>query len=79
MSAPIACLRDDALLDDVLRLAAAAGCALERAADAAALRARWHDAPLVVLDEHAVHACRAIALPRRESVLVVSSAVGRPS
>lgn len=79
MPAPIACLRDDVLLDDVLRLAAAAGCALERAADATALRARWHDAPLVLLDEHAARACQAIALPRRESVLVVSAGAPPPS
>ncbi|MGQ0841576.1 septum site-determining protein Ssd [Actinokineospora sp.] len=73
MSRPVACVHEDTLLDEVLRLAAAAGCAIERAADVTDIRARWHGAPLVLLDERAARACLTAALPRRESVVVVCS------
>ncbi|MFL6141865.1 MAG: septum site-determining protein Ssd [Labedaea sp.] len=67
----MALVEDDALLDDVLKLAAAAGCAVERVPDAAAARARWNDAPLVVLDRNGVRACRQLGLGRRGSVVAV--------
>ncbi|WP_436493311.1 septum site-determining protein Ssd [Actinokineospora sp. HUAS TT18] len=72
MSRPVVCVQEDALLDEVLRAAAAAGCPLDRVADAADLRARWHDAPMVVIDADTAAACLRFALPRRESVVVVS-------
>jgi secretion/DNA translocation related CpaE-like protein len=73
MTRPVACVHEDALLDEVLRAAAAAGCTLERVADVADLRARWHEAPMIVLDESAAAACLAFAMPRRESTVLVCS------
>ncbi|HVK20862.1 MAG TPA: septum site-determining protein Ssd [Actinokineospora sp.] len=79
MSRPVVCVDGDALLDEVLRVAAAAGCALDRVADAADLRAHWHDAPMVVIDADTVAASLAFALPRRESVVVVSAGAPPPT
>jgi secretion/DNA translocation related CpaE-like protein len=63
-------ITDEVLLDDVLRLAAAAGCELERAPDASAARLRWSAAPLVLLDEPAARDCAGLA--RRQRVVVLS-------
>ncbi|WP_084211797.1 septum site-determining protein Ssd [Pseudonocardia acaciae] len=63
---------DGELLDDVLRLAAAAGCELERVPDASAARLRWASAPLVLLDEPAAQNCARAGLARRPRVVVVS-------
>ncbi|SHE73022.1 septum site-determining protein Ssd [Streptoalloteichus hindustanus] len=68
---PLVLTDDGDLLDDLLRLAAAAGCELERAPDAEAARRRWAAAPLVVLDENAAACCASAAMPRRGGVLVV--------
>jgi secretion/DNA translocation related CpaE-like protein len=65
-------INDAELLDDVLRLAAAAGCELERAPDPGGARRGWANAPLVVLDEPAAEACVRIGLRRRSRVVVVS-------
>jgi secretion/DNA translocation related CpaE-like protein len=67
---PVA-LVDDELLDDVLKLAAAAGCEVERMADARAVRPRWGSAPLVILDANALAACIDQGFARRAGVLVV--------
>lgn len=61
---------DPELLDTVLRLAAAVGCEVTRAADPADARRRWLDAPLVVLDAAAARSCAEAALPRRPGVVV---------
>lgn len=61
---------DTELLDGILRLAAAAGCDLHRAADPAQARRVWSDAPLVVLDAAAAHDCGRSGLPRRRGVVV---------
>ncbi|KOV80570.1 septum site-determining protein Ssd, partial [Nocardia sp. NRRL S-836] len=71
MTHPLALLTDPHLLDEVLRLAAAADCPLSRAPDVPALRLAWHSAPLVVLDAAALPACVAADLPRRPGVVVV--------
>jgi len=65
-------ITDEQLLDDVLRLAAAAGCELERVPDAPAARLRWSVAPMVLLDEPAARECAALGLARRQRVVVVS-------
>jgi secretion/DNA translocation related CpaE-like protein len=65
-------ITDDELLDDILRLAAAAGCELERVPDPSAARLRWSFAPLVLLDESAARACAQAGLARRPRVVVVS-------
>ena len=63
---------DDQLLDDVLRLAAAAGCELERVPDPSAARQRWSSAPLVLVDEPAAGRCARAGLARRERVVVLA-------
>lgn len=71
MTHPLALLTDPHLLDEVLRLAAAADCPISCAPDVAGLRASWHSAPLVLLDPTSLAACAAADLPRRPGVLVV--------
>lgn len=61
---------DPDLLDTVLRLAAAAGCELERAFDSAQARALWTHAPLVLLDIEAARHCAGAGLPRRPGIVV---------
>ena len=62
---------DPELLDGVLRLAAAAGCEMQRVPDPPQARRSWNAAPVVVLDEDAARRCGAAGLPRREGVLLV--------
>jgi secretion/DNA translocation related CpaE-like protein len=69
----MAFVADENLLDDLLKLAAAAGCELERVPDATAARSHWPTAPLVLLDAGGVAECVKHTLPRRDSVVVVSS------
>lgn len=63
--------QDEDLLDDVVRLAAAAGAELERVPDAAAVRGRWGAAGLVLLDEDAARAVGRLRPGRRDGVVVV--------
>lgn len=71
LNRPIVLVDDEDLLDDVLKLAAATGCDLERVPDVAAARLRWANAPLVVLDRAGARGCRGLGLPRRGSVVLV--------
>lgn len=68
---PLAFVEDEDLLDDVLKLAAAAGCELDRAADVATARPTWLSAPLVVLDAAGAAECERAGLPRRDAVFLV--------
>lgn len=68
---PVVLVDSGELLDDVLRLAAAAGCDAERVPDVPALRRRWAAAPLVLLDEPGALACATARLPRRDGVILV--------
>src|SRR5207248_1580157 len=61
---------DPDLLDTLLRLAAAAGCELQRAVDPPQARAFWNDAPLVLLDATAAAQCARAGLPRRGDVVL---------
>jgi len=61
---------DTELLDDILRLAAAAGCELRRTIDPAQARRHWSEAPLVLLDASAARRCAQSRMPRRGSVVV---------
>jgi secretion/DNA translocation related CpaE-like protein len=61
---------DPDLLDTVLRLAAAAGCELQRAVDPPQARAFWAEAPLVLLDATAAAQCARAGLPRRGDVVL---------
>jgi secretion/DNA translocation related CpaE-like protein len=62
---------DEDLLDEVVRLAAAAGVELERVPDAAGVRRRWHTAGLVLLDEAAARAVGPLRLGRRDGVVLL--------
>ena len=62
---------DPDLLDAVLRLAAAAGCELQRVVDPAQARRSWADAPIVLVDDDAAQRCATAGLSRRNGVLVV--------
>lgn len=70
---PVAFVSDETLLDDLLKLAAAAGCELERVPDTTAARQCWSTAPLVLLDPASVRECMAAALPSRPAVVVVTT------
>lgn len=63
---------DEDLLDGLLRLAAAAGCELQRVIDPGQARRSWTDAPLILLDVDAADRCARAALPRRDDVVVVA-------
>lgn len=68
---PVAFVEDEDLLDDVLKLAAAAGCDLECVPDAAAARLRWSTAPLILLDAIGAEVCEKAGLQRRDAVVLV--------
>lgn len=68
---PLLVIEDRHLLDQVLRLTAAAGCEADHVPDAAAARPFWSAAPIVLLDPAAAADCRSHALPRRPGVHVV--------
>ena len=68
---------DEELLDEVVRLAAAAGAELERVPDAAGVRRRWHTAGLVLVDEDAARALGPLRLGRRDGVVLLCRASRR--
>jgi len=63
--------RDRRLLDDLDRLAAAAGCELERADGVSTGRRAWASAPLILLDGTALEECAQAGLAKRAGVLVL--------
>ncbi|WP_326938109.1 septum site-determining protein Ssd [Amycolatopsis cynarae] len=65
-------MTDENTLDEILRLAAAVGCAPEVVPDVVAARDRWARAPLVLVDEAALEAVG--GLPRRSRVLLITRA-----
>ncbi|MGW4485962.1 septum site-determining protein Ssd [Amycolatopsis sp. NPDC004368] len=67
---PLVVATEGAVLDEILRVAAVAGCDLDRAPDLTVARSRWTRAPLVVVEEDA--AAEEVHLPRRDGVLVVA-------
>lgn len=71
MSRPLLCTADPELLDDLLRLAAAAGVETDVAGDPVAARGRWPTAPLVVVGADLVDAVIAAGVPRRTDVVLV--------
>ncbi|MGH3727196.1 MAG: septum site-determining protein Ssd [Micromonosporaceae bacterium] len=78
---------DEALLDEVLRLAAIAGTELDVVPDAVGGRPHWAKAPFVVVGADAAAGCATARLPRRRDVVLVIghgaetawSTDGRPS
>ncbi|NED95756.1 hypothetical protein G1H11_10570 [Phytoactinopolyspora alkaliphila] len=76
---PIVVTTDDELLDDVLRLAAAAGAAVEVVPDPGAARARWAPAPMVVVGEDQADALAFLAPGRRPAVYLIGSDSNDPT
>ncbi|HEX6922045.1 MAG TPA: septum site-determining protein Ssd [Actinomycetes bacterium] len=68
---PLVVTADPALLDDLLRLAAAAGAEVEVAHDMTAARGSWPGAPLVVLGDDLAAAAARAEPPRRPGVVLV--------
>ncbi len=61
------------LADEVVRLAAAAGCEPDRVTDPEAIRERWTTASLVLLDVQAAMSSANAGLPRRDGVVIVTA------
>ena len=72
MTAPLFITRDESLLDELLRLAAAAGVSPDVAHDGAAALRGWAAAPLVLLGADLVAEVARTAPARREGVHVVA-------
>lgn len=70
---PLVLTDDEDVLDDVLRMAAAAGIEVTHQSDPGS-RALWRTAPLILIDAGLVARAVQLALPRRSGVVVV---VGR--
>jgi secretion/DNA translocation related CpaE-like protein len=68
---PLVVTADPDALDDLVRIAAAAGCELEVAVDPAGARRSWAGAPLVVVGEDLVDDCTRARLQRRADVVVL--------
>ncbi len=68
---PLLVTGDGELLDDLLRLAAAAGTEVDVAPDPAAARPRYTAAPVVLIGVDQAEACLRARLPRRGRVVVV--------
>lgn len=69
---PLLITADDALAEDVARLAAVAGCELRRHDGGTAPGDRWRDAALVLLDGPAAAEALVAELPRRPGVVVLT-------
>ncbi|WP_203434289.1 septum site-determining protein Ssd [Jiangella asiatica] len=68
---PLVVTRDETLLDDLLRLAAAASIEVEVADRPDALRSRWAAVPLVVVGYDQAETLTVLGLPRRPAVFLV--------
>src|SRR3712207_5731177 len=71
---PLVVATDETLLDDCLRVLAAAGAEPEVATGGSALRRAHREGPLVLLGAEVLTAAPVRALPRRPAVVVVSGA-----
>jgi hypothetical protein len=69
---PLVVVEDDTLLDEVLRMAAAAGCAVDHAPDLVGARPKWSTAALVIVGEN--EAMSEHGLPPRRGVALVCKA-----
>lgn len=75
-SRPLVVTADPELLDDVLRLAAAAGVDVEVAADPVAARPSWARSPLVLVGDDVAAAMGRAGLRRRADVVLVGRVLG---
>lgn len=71
---PLLVTSDDALLDDLLRLAAAGGVEVDLAPDPVAARSRWAPAPLVLVGSDQAQPCLRARLPHRRRLVLVGHA-----
>jgi secretion/DNA translocation related CpaE-like protein len=71
---PLVVTADEALLDDLLRLAAAAGTTPEVITDAVSARRAWSTAGIVVLGDDLVGTLASVRPPRRDGVVVAGRA-----
>ncbi|MBP2707243.1 chromosome partitioning protein [Microbispora sp. RL4-1S] len=78
MHRPLAITDDRELLDDLLRIAAAAGVELEIARAAAQARPHWGRAPLVVVGDDLADDLAATGPPARPNVVIVTRTTGDP-
>src|SRR4051812_29241920 len=74
MTAPLFVTADETLLDELLRLAAAAGTTPEVASHVPAALRAWPQAPLVLVGEDLAAELARVAPPRRDAVFVVLTA-----
>ncbi|TDC45139.1 hypothetical protein E1212_29145, partial [Jiangella ureilytica] len=70
---PLVVTRDEDLLDDLLRIAAAASVEVEVAGRPDSVRSRWSQAVLVVVGDDESEALTKLSLPRRSGVLLVGA------
>lgn len=68
---PVMMVTPGQLADEVVRLAAAAGCEPERVTNLEEIRKRWATAPLLLLDVHAAADIANAGLSRRDAVVIV--------
>ena len=73
---PLLVTSDPDLLDDLLRLCAAAGVEARVAGDLGSARAQWADAPLVVLDDELTPFAMYSGLSRRGDLVLVGRDLG---
>jgi secretion/DNA translocation related CpaE-like protein len=74
MTAPLFVTADESLLEELVRLAAAAGTTPELVRDAGAALRAWPKAPLVLVGEDLAVEVAQLSPPRREAVFVVLTA-----
>ncbi len=74
---PLVIATDPQLLDDLLRLAGAAGIDVELANDPGAARRAWSGAPLVLLDAEGAQSIARASLPRHPALVLVEPYLGR--
>ncbi|PZF79833.1 septum site-determining protein Ssd [Jiangella anatolica] len=70
---PLVVTRDEDLLDDLLRLAAAASVELEVAGQPESARSRWSQVPLLVIGDDVADEVTVMSLPRRPGVLLIGT------
>jgi secretion/DNA translocation related CpaE-like protein len=78
MDRPLVLTQDLDLLDDLIRIAAAAGAELDVAHAPAHARPRWSRAPLVVVGDDLADGTAALGLPPRSRVLLVTRLPAEP-
>src|SRR5687768_683008 len=69
---PLVVTADPALLDDLIRLAAAGSCEVQVAMDATAARPSWSSAPFVLLGADVAEQCTRAGLATRAALILVA-------